>query len=74
MIIHFKPKLCKKYKIQKVENLEKVTNTLFSNKRKMVNKNLKKILSDNEIKKISNLKVTSRQQKLNQIFITKLLS
>ena len=60
MIIHFKPKLCKKYKIQKVENLEKVTNTLFSNKRKMVNKNLKKILSDNEIKKISNLKVTSR--------------
>ena len=30
-------------KIQKIDNLEKITNILFSNKRKMINKNIKKI-------------------------------
>ena len=41
MIIHFKPKL-KIFKIKDLENLERVTNILFSNKRKMINKNIKK--------------------------------
>ena len=44
MIIHFKPKKNIQYKIKKIENLEKITNILFSNKRKMINKVIKKIL------------------------------
>ena len=41
MIIHFKPKIKNLYKINKINNLEKITNLLFSNKRKMINKNIK---------------------------------
>ena len=64
MVIHFSPKNSL-FKIKKIENLEKITNILFSNKRKMINKNLKKILTDNEIKKISNLKDTLRPSEIN---------
>ena len=60
MVIHFKPKEQKLFKIKKIKNLEKVTNVLFSNKRKMINKNLRKILSDNKINKINNLKTDLR--------------
>ena len=56
MVIHFRPKKQKFFKIKKIKNLEKVTSVLFSNKRKMINKNLRKILSDNKINKINNLK------------------
>ena len=65
MIIHFKPKIQKTLKIKNLKNLEKITNILFSNKRKMVNKNLKKILNNNEIDKIKGLNVTSRPNQLN---------
>ena len=51
MVIHFKTTKKKKYNINKVSNLEKVTNILFSNKRKMINKSLKKILDSNKLKK-----------------------
>ena len=37
--------------IKKLENLEKVTN-IFSGKRKMINKNIKKVLSKSDIDKI----------------------
>ena len=60
MIIHFKPKQNIFFNIKKIDNLEKITNILFSNKRKMINKNLKKILSENDISKLSNLKLNSR--------------
>ena len=42
--------------IKKLENLEKITNIMFSNKRKMVNKNIKKILNQNQIKSLNNFK------------------
>ena len=60
MVIHFKTK--KKYQnnIKKISNLEKITGIFFSNKRKMVNKSLKKILSEDKIKKIRNLNINSR--------------
>ena len=48
-VIFFKPKNTNLYKIKKVENLEKITNIIFSNKRKMINKSVKKIFSSNEI-------------------------
>ena len=60
MVIHFKPKKDLSHKIRKIYNLEKVTNILFSNKRKMINKNIKKIISDDKIKKIFNLNLKSR--------------
>ena len=59
MIIHFKPNN-KVGKIKKLENLEKVTNILFSNKRKMINKNIKKILTKNQINRINNLNLNLR--------------
>ena len=34
LVIHFEPKNTNKIKIQKIMNLEKITNILFSNKRK----------------------------------------
>ena len=65
MVIHFKPKFNSQYKINNLENLEKITNIFFSNKRKMVNKNLKKVLTDSQIKKILNLKVSSRPSEIS---------
>ena len=52
MVIHFKPRIKMKYAIHDLKNLERVTNILFSNKRKMVNKNIKKILKRDYIEKI----------------------
>jgi 16S rRNA (adenine1518-N6/adenine1519-N6)-dimethyltransferase len=60
MVIHFKPKKKILFKIKKITNLEKITNILFSNKRKMINKNLKKILTLNKIESIPNLKLYLR--------------
>ena len=57
-VIHFKKTNNEYYRIKKLENLEKITGILFSNKRKMINKNLKKILKKNfdNIVKIIDLK------------------
>ena len=60
MVIHFQPKKVKTFNIKKIANLEKITNIFFSNKRKMINKNIKKILTENQIKKISNLNLQLR--------------
>lgn len=59
MIIHFKPKKSS-YKITKISNLEKITNIFFSNKRKMINKSIKKILNKNQINNIHNLSLDFR--------------
>ena len=59
MVIHFNPKK-EKLNIRHLKNLEKVTNILFSNKRKMINKNLKKIIPVEKIQHISDLKVNLR--------------
>ena len=40
MVIHFKTLKDRKYDIKNISNLEKVTNVLFSNKRKKINKNI----------------------------------
>ncbi len=59
MVIHFKPKK-NTYKISNISNLEKITNYLFSKKRKMINKSIIKILSKDEIKQIPELKTSLR--------------
>ena len=60
MIIHLQPKKEKILKVKKITNLEKITNILFSNKRKMINKNIKKILSKKKIESIDGLKLHLR--------------
>ena len=65
IIIHFKPKNQKNIHIKRIENLEKVTNILFSNKRKMINKNIKRILNQSQVDNISNLNLNSRPSDLS---------
>ena len=60
IVIHFKPKEKINYAIKNLDNLEKVTNILFSNKRKMVNKNIKKILNEDQIKLVKNFNLQLR--------------
>ncbi len=50
-VLHLKPKKKLYNKIRKIENLEKITQSLFSNKRKMINKSLKKIFKNIQILK-----------------------
>ena len=59
MVIHFKPKKMS-FNIANISNLEKITNIFFSNKRKMINKSIKKILNKNQINKFRNLSLRLR--------------
>ena len=59
-VIHFKPKENTGHIINNLNNLEKITNLMFSNKRKMINKNISRILSVNEIRKLGNIDLKSR--------------
>ena len=60
MVIHFKPKKQSEFCIKEINNLEKITNIFFSNKRKMINKCIKKVLNEKMIKKIPNLDLNLR--------------
>ena len=63
MVIHFKPK--KKFNVIKdLENLEKITNILFSNRRKMINKNIKKLFNKKEIGNFTNLDLSCRPSEI----------
>ncbi len=63
-VLHLRPRKKKIFNILKIENLEKVTNTLFSNKRKMINKNIKKILDNDQINLIHGLNLNLRPSDL----------
>ena len=67
IVILFKPILNKKLKIKNINNLEFVTNVLFSGKRKMINKALRK-LSINEKKTFDSLGINPslRPEKLDE--------
>ena len=64
MIIHFKPKIQKNFRIENIKNLEKITNIFFSNKRKMVNKSFKKLFNNFNTKEIKDLNLKSRPSDL----------
>ena len=64
IVIHFKPKINKYFNNVNPIYLEKITNIFFSNKRKMVNKAINKILDVNDQKKILNLNLNSRPSDL----------
>ena len=60
IVIHLKPKFKKLIDLKNINNLEKVTNILFSNKRRMINKNIIKILNKDEINLIKDIKMHMR--------------
>ena len=63
-VLYIKPKKTIKNKIDDINNLEKVTNILFSNRRKMINKNIKKILNKKQISYIEDLNLECRPSNL----------
>jgi len=63
-VLYLKPKKIDIIKIKNLENLEKITHILFSNKRKMINKNIKKIFTVNQLNSIKNLNLMSRPSNL----------
>ena len=63
-VLHFKKKEKISHNIKKIENLEKITNILFSNRRKMINKNIKKIFKDKNVGFFKNLNLNSRPSDL----------
>ena len=63
VVIHFRPKQML-FNINSLSNLEWVTNLLFSKKRKMINKSLKKILSINQIDMINQLNLNARPSEI----------
>ena len=65
-IIVFKPKEKINFKISKIENLEKITQAFFSNKRKMINKAFSRIFNNHiEIAKKLKINLTSRPSELS---------
>ena len=64
-ILFFKPNKDVETKIDNIANLEQVTKILFSNKRKMINKSIKKIFKDDrKIKMIKDLNLKSRPSEI----------
>jgi len=66
-ILSFKPKINNKYKIKNPKYLETVTRILFSNRRKMINKNFKKLFrNDTFIVNELNLNLNKRPEELSR--------
>ena len=71
-LVHMSPKKIQ-FKIKNLNNLEKITNIFFSNKRKMVNKSLRKILTKNQIAHIEKKYLNLRPENLKPKFYYKLV-
>ena len=69
-VLSFKPKKEIIYNLRNPKNLEKVTRKLFSNRRKMINKNIFKLFYKNQdIIKQLNISLSKRPEELdNEIF------
>ncbi len=63
-VLFFVPKKKIYNNIKNIKNLEKVTNILFSNKRKMINKSIKKIFNKKKFEFIKDLDFKSRPSEL----------
>ena len=59
-VLHFKHNERGENKIKNIESLEKITNIFFSNKRKMINKSIRKLFNKNFLDSIKNLNLKSR--------------
>ena len=69
-LLSFKPKKNNLFKLKNPKNLEKVTRVLFSNRRKMINKNFKKLFEKKEsIAENLNIDLNKRPEELsNEMF------
>ena len=69
-VLSFKPKKNNEFKIKNPKNLETVTRVLFSNRRKMINKNFIKLFGKNKlVAKNLNLDLSQRAEELdNEMF------
>ena len=65
MVIQFQPKEKISFIIRKISNLEILTNIFFSSKRKMINKNIKKILNKDKINLLSDLNLNLRPSNIS---------
>ncbi len=66
-VLSFVPIKNNQFNIQKVENLEKITQIFFSNKRKMINKNFFKLFENhNVVAKKLNIDLSLRPNQLNE--------
>ena len=74
MILHLKPKKKLLFNLKDIKNLEKVTNIIFSNKRKMINKNIKKILNEEQMKKLLDLRMDLRPANIKPEIFYKIAS
>ena len=52
-VLHLSPIRKEIYKIKNLDNLEMITNIFFSNRRKMIKKNFKKILGKKSVKNLN---------------------
>ena len=64
MVILFEPRKASN-SIKNISNLEKVTNFIFSNKRKMVNKSLKRLFGKKKVDKLHFLNLNSRPSEIS---------
>ena len=69
-LLSFKPKINNQFNLKNPKNLEKVTRILFSNRRKMINKNFNKLFGKKEsIAKNLNIDLNKRPGELtNEMF------
>ena len=74
MVLHLKPKKKTLFNLKNIKNLEKVTNIIFSNKRKMINKNIKKILNKEQMRKLLDLKMNIRPAEIEPEVFYKIAS
>ena len=65
MVIHFQPKNTETFNIKKINNLEKITNIFFSNKRKMIKKKIQKLLKKNQIDQIPEIDLNLRPSNIS---------
>tara|TARA_B110000967_G_C18831179_1_gene534179 strand:+ start:50 stop:835 length:786 start_codon:yes stop_codon:yes gene_type:complete len=72
MVIHFQPKSKILFNIKNIYNLEKITNIFFSNRRKMINKSIKKVLNNDKIKKLPDLQINLRPSDIKPEFYYKI--
>ena len=64
-VIHFQPKKRGAIFIKDIKNLEKITQIFFSNRRKMIKKNIRRVISNERIEKIDGIQLNLRPADLH---------
>ena len=70
-IVHLIPISKLNYNIKDIKNLEFITNIFFNNRRKMINKSIKKIFNSKQLRRFKNLNLKLRPSDLKKDFYYK---